>query len=379
MNAQAESLDRNSSYRLDPMATIVAGLMSGTSGDGVDVAALSTDGHNQIELLGGLTHPYPEELRLRVLEASQHDVPILEMLRLEKEVTQHHVEAVERLFGQLGKKARQVELIGFHGHTVRHVPSEGLTMQIGNPWLLAHALDLPVVSDFRRSDMADHGQGAPLVSLFHQALFAKERRPTLVLNLGGVANVTWLGSQNEIIGGDTGPGCGLIDEWAQTMADLPHDRDGQLASTGTVDEKTVTAVLEAPFFSLPLPKSADRYDFDHVDVSGLSVEDGAATLCAVTAEAIYQAVRRLPEMPGHLWVTGGGVHHPVLMKMLGDRFGEIKDVCELGLNPDTLEAECFAWLAVRHKMMLPLTIPETTGCQRPLSGGVLVQERSGES
>ena len=379
MNAQAESLDRNSSYRLDPMATIVAGLMSGTSGDGVDVAALSTDGHNQIELLGGLTHPYPEELRLRVLEASQHDVPILEMLRLEKEVTQHHVEAVERLFGQLGKKARQVELIGFHGHTVRHVPSEGLTMQIGNPWLLAHALDLPVVSDFRRSDMADHGQGAPLVSLFHQALFAKERRPTLVLNLGGVANVTWLGSQNEIIGGDTGPGCGLIDEWAQTMADLPHDRDGQLASTGTVDEKTVTAALEAPFFSLPLPKSADRYDFDHVDVSGLSVEDGAATLCAVTAEAIYQAVRRLPEMPGHLWVTGGGVHHPVLMKMLGDRFGEIKDVCELGLNPDTLEAECFAWLAVRHKMMLPLTIPETTGCQRPLSGGVLVQERSGES
>lgn len=361
------------------MATIVAGLMSGTSGDGVDVAALSTDGHNQIELLGGLTHPYPEELRLRVLEASQHDVPILEMLRLEKEVTQHHVEAVERLFGQLGKKARQVELIGFHGHTVRHVPSEGLTMQIGNPWLLAHALDLPVVSDFRRSDMADHGQGAPLVSLFHQALFAKERRPTLVLNLGGVANVTWLGSQNEIIGGDTGPGCGLIDEWAQTMADLPHDRDGQLASTGTVDEKTVTAALEAPFFSLPLPKSADRYDFDHVDVSGLSVEDGAATLCAVTAEAIYQAVRRLPEMPGHLWVTGGGVHHPVLMKMLGDRFGEIKDVCELGLNPDTLEAECFAWLAVRHKMMLPLTIPETTGCQRPLSGGVLVQERSGES
>ena len=360
------------------MTMTVAGLMSGTSGDGVDVAMLKTDGRERIALLGGLTHPYPEELRLRLLEASQHDVPILEMLRLEKELSLHHVKAVRLLWEQLGKKAGRAELIGFHGHTVRHVPSEGLTMQIGNPWLLSHALDLPVVSDFRRSDMADGGQGAPLVSLFHQALFAKEQRPTLILNLGGVANVTWLGSRQEIIGGDTGPGCGLIDEWVQTMANLPHDRDGQLASAGKVEWKTVEAALEASFFSLPLPKSADRYDFDHVDVSGLSVEDGAATLCAVTAEAVFQAVRRLPEMPDHLWVTGGGVHHPVLMKMLAERFGEIKNVSELGLNPDTLEAECFAWLAVRHKKGLPLTIPETTGCQAPLSGGVLVQTVRGK-
>ncbi len=374
MDAQAENLDLTPSCRLNTMAMIVAGLMSGTSGDGVDVAVLNTNGLDQIDLLGGLTRPYPEELRLRLLEASQHDVPILEILRLEKELSLHHVEAVRLLYGQLGKKAGRVELIGFHGHTVRHVPSEGLTMQIGNPWLLAHALGVPVVSDFRRSDMADGGQGAPLVSLFHQALFAKEEHPTLVLNLGGVANVTWLGSQHEIIGGDTGPGCGLIDEWAQAMADLPHDRDGQLASAGSVDWKTVEAALEAPFFSLPLPKSADRYDFDHVDVSGLSVEDGAATLCAVTTEAVFQAVQRLPEMPGHLWVTGGGVHHPVLMAMLAERFGEITDVCDLGLNPDTLEAECFAWLAVRHKKRLPLTIPQTTGCQGPRSGGVLVQK-----
>jgi anhydro-N-acetylmuramic acid kinase len=361
------------------MATIVAGLMSGTSGDGVDAAVLRTDGQDQIEFLGGLTLPYPEDLRLRLLEASQHDVPTLEILRLEKELSQHHVKAVGMLFQRLGNTVKQVELIGFHGHTVRHVPSEGLTMQLGNPWLLSHALGLPVVSDYRRSDMADGGQGAPLVSLFHRALFANEKRPTLVLNLGGVANVTWLGEKDEIIGGDTGPGCGLIDEWAQAMADLPHDRDGQLALAGKVDRKTVEAALAAPFFSLPLPKSADRYDFDHVDVSGLSVEDGAATLCAVTVEALFQAVKRLPEMPDQLWVTGGGVHHPVLMKMLTDHFGQIKNVSELGLNPDTLEAECFAWLAVRHQQELPLTIPETTGCRKPLCGGVLVQKRGCES
>lgn len=362
---------------MDTMATIVVGLMSGTSCDGVDAAVLETDGRQQIEFLGGLTLPYEDEFRSRLLEVSQHNVPILEMLRLEKELSHHHVLAVRQLFKKLGDKARQVELVGFHGHTVRHIPGEGLTMQIGNPWLLASELGLPVVSDYRRADMADRGQGAPLVSLFHQALFAKEKRPTLVLNLGGVANVTWLGNKDEIIGGDTGPGCGLLDEWTQAMTDLPHDRDGQLALTGSIDWKTVEAALAAPFFSNPLPKSADRYDFDHVDVSGLSVEDGAATLCAVTVEAIFQAVKRLPEMPVQLWVTGGGVHHPVIMKLLAERFDEIKDVCELGLNPDTLEAECFAWLAVRHRQQLPLTIPETTGCQAPLSGGVLVQKHPG--
>ena len=124
---------------------------------------------------------------------------------------------------------------------------------------------------------------------------------------------------------------------------------------------------------LPLPKSADRFDFDHVDVSPLSVENGAATLCAVTAEAVFRAVKKLPAMPQKTWVTGGGVHHPFLMKLLGERLGELQNVSKFGLNPDTLEAECFAWLAVRHQRGLPLTIPETTGCAKPLSGGVTVK------
>jgi anhydro-N-acetylmuramic acid kinase len=243
-------------------------------------------------------------------------------------------------------------------------------MQIGNPWILAKEFQIPVVTDFRRCDMAAGGQGAPLVAMFHQALFAGDPHPTLVLNLGGVANVTWLGENNKIIAGDTGPGCGLLDEWVQTMADLPHDRDGQLALAGKVDEEILEAAFETPFFSQPLPKSADRYDFDHVDVSGLSVEDGAATLCAVTAEAVYRAVKKLPTMPKQMWVTGGGVHHPVIMRMLAERFGKIRNVRERNLNPDTLEAECFAWLAVRHQEKLPLTIPETTGCEQPVSGGV---------
>ena len=211
------------------MATVAVGLMSGTSGDGVDAALLDTDGENKIGFLGGLTLPYDEDLRGRLLETSQHDVPLSEVLRIEKEISEHHVEAVRRLLAEHPKLAKKVEIVGFHGHTVRHSASDGITMQIGNPWILSRDLKLPVVSDFRRCDIAGGGQGAPLVGMFHRALFSSEPRPTVVLNLGGVANVTWLGENDEIIAGDTGPGCGLIDEWAQTMADLPHDRDGHLA------------------------------------------------------------------------------------------------------------------------------------------------------
>ena len=354
------------------MTKIAIGLMSGTSCDGVDAALLKTDGESDITFLGGLTISYGAELRSRLQEASQHDVPLTELLRLEKEITANHVQAIQGLFIDFPAEAKQAEVVGFHGHTVRHVPGEGLTLQIGNPWLLAKEFGLPVVSDFRRCDMAAGGQGAPLVAMFHRALFAGEARPTVVLNLGGVANVTWLGENDEIIAGDSGPGCGLIDEWVQTMADLPHDIDGRLALAGKVDEATVEAALSADFFAQPLPKAADRYDFDHVDVSTLSIEDGAATLCAVTAEAIYRAVKRLPAMPPHIWVTGGGVHHPVIMRMLEKRFGKIKNIRERGLNPDTLEAECFAWLAVRQQLQLPLTIPETTGCEKPMSGGSAV-------
>jgi len=352
------------------MPKVAVGMMSGTSGDGVDAALLDTDGASEISFLGGLTLPYEDKLRMRLLEASQHDVPTKELLRLEKEVSEHHVQAVRQLFEQHPKISKKVEVLGFHGHTVRHLPNEGLTMQIGNPWPLAREFGLPVVSDFRRCDMAANGHGAPLVSMFHKALFVDEPHPTLVLNLGGVANVTWLGKSDEIIAGDAGPGCGLLDEWAQAMADLPHDRDGQLSSSGNVHWDTVELALKAPFFAQALPKAADRYDFDHVDVSRLSIEDGAATLCAVTAEAIFRAVKKLPCLPKKVWVTGGGVHHPVIMQMLLERFGEISNVDQRGLNPDTLEAECFAWLAVRHQECLPLTVPETTGCERPVSGGV---------
>ncbi|WP_442481897.1 anhydro-N-acetylmuramic acid kinase [Aeoliella sp. SH292] len=345
------------------------GLMSGTSADGVDAALVVTDGEVNIEFHGGLTLPYDESLRGLLLEASQHNLPTTELLRLEKQMTLHHGEAVNALVEHLGKPAEGADVIGFHGHTVRHLPNEDITLQIGNPWLLNEATGIPVVFDFRRRDMALGGQGAPLVSMFHQAVFAKEGRPTLVLNLGGVANITWLGDKDEIIAGDTGPGCGLLDEWVQEMANMNHDVDGQLASKGQVHQDLVDEALDREFFRRSLPKSADRFDFDHVDVSGLSVEDGAATLCAVTVQAVVRAVAMMPKSPVTVWVTGGGVHHPVIMSQLAAHFPSVKSVDELGFNPDTLEAECFAWLAVRHLRKLPLSMPQTTGCREAATGG----------
>ena len=349
------------------------GLMSGTSCDGVDAALLVTDGETEIEFCGGITVPYEDELRNRIQEASQHDVPFVELLRIEKEITFCHEQAVKTLRKKHPKQTKKAEVVGFHGHTVRHVPSDSLTYQIGNPWLLSEKIELPVVSDFRRRDMSVGGHGAPLVAMFHRALFADEPRPTLVLNLGGVGNVTWLGDDDEIIAGDTGPGCGLMDEWAQEMAGMRHDEDGKLALAGKVHAPTVDAAVSAPFFQKSLPKAADRYDFDHVDVSGLSVNDGAATLCAVTVRAITDAVDRLPAKPTSIWVTGGGVHHPMIMQLLTEHFKTVNNVRDRGLNPDTLEAECFAWLAARHLKGLPLTIPETTGCGKAVCGGTITR------
>jgi anhydro-N-acetylmuramic acid kinase len=351
--------------------TKVVGLMSGTSADGADAALIATDGEDAIEFYGGITIPYDADLRARVLEASQFDVPIVELIRLERDITLQHADAVNELMKSLPKESRGTSLIGFHGHTVRHIPNQHLTLQIGNPWLLAEKTGMRVVFDFRRHDMALGGQGAPLVSMFHRALFPNEPRPTLIINLGGVANVTWLGESEEIIAGDTGPGCGLLDEWIQEMAGRPHDKDGKIAEQGQVDQGIVKTALNTPFFSKKLPRSADRFEFDHVDVSGLRVEDGAATLCAVTVQAIVQAADRMPKKPAVVWVTGGGVHHPVIMQMIREHFPKVQSVREKNLNPDTLEAECFAWLAVRHTLGLPLTIPETTGCRVASTGGAI--------
>ncbi len=348
--------------------------MSGTSADGIDVAALHTDGESTIKYLGSSTAPYPANVRDALLRVAEHDISLVEVLRIEQQITKIHAQSVQQLLTDVSLAPRDVHVIGFHGHTIRHLPDEGLTWQIGNALLLSERTGIRVVSDFRRRDMAAGGQGAPLAALFHAALLPEKiEKPVAVLNIGGVANVTWIGSDGTILAGDTGPGCGLLDRWCQSQTGQPLDHDGELALQGRVNQVSVEQSLDQPFFQQPFPKSADRFDFGHINMSHLSPADGAATLCAITAAAIAAAMQQMPTMPKRTFVTGGGGQHPVLMQQLRERLPGIASVSDIGWRPDSLEAECFAWLAVRSLRGLPLSLPSTTGVRQPTRGGMATQ------
>ncbi len=354
---------------------LALGLMSGTSADGIDVALLATDGESHIDFRQGATIPYEDQLQGQLLQAAQSDVSLAVLLQLERELTLSHAAAVRQVLAK-HEPLEEIALVGFHGHTIRHLSPQHLTFQLGDASLLAEELGVAVVADFRRRDVAAGGEGAPLTPLFHQALLAQAEKPCVVLNLGGVANITWLGSEGDILAGDVGPGCGLLDNWISQQVGKPMDRDGQFALAGRVDDDRVQQALQSPFFERMLPRSADRFEFESaIELDGLSPADGAASLCALSAEAVFRACKELPELPRQVWLTGGGAKHPRLAQELTARFatvgGTVGNIRQLGLRPDTLEAECFAWLAVRRLRGLPTSYPETTGCRHATVGGIL--------
>jgi anhydro-N-acetylmuramic acid kinase len=288
---------------------------------------------------------------------------------VERELTLLHGEAVELLIRRHGQDG--IALIGFHGHTILHRPEAGRTRQIGDGALLAQRLGLPVVSDFRSADVAAGGQGAPLVPAWHRALARGLARPLAVLNLGGVANVTWIGAgEDEILAFDTGPGNALIDDWALRHTGRPVDAGGVLAARGTVDPETIERFRAHPFFAAAPPKSLDRDDFARLVPHHLSAEDGAATLTRATAAAVAAALAHLPAAPRRWLATGGGRHNPSLMTALGAELGyPVEPVEAVGWDGDALEAQAFAYLAVRSLRGLPLSFPGTTGVPAPQIGG----------
>ncbi|HYE51624.1 MAG TPA: anhydro-N-acetylmuramic acid kinase [Azospirillaceae bacterium] len=344
------------------------GLMSGTSLDGIDAALLETDGHGRAEAGAHLTVPYPGEFRARLRGVLGGRG---EVAAVERELTERHADAVRLLLERAGTPAAAVDLIGFHGHTILHAPERRHTWQIGDGALLAGLTGIPVVNDFRSADVAAGGQGAPLVPLFHRALAATLERPVAVLNIGGVANVTWLGrGELDVVAFDTGPGNALVDDWVLGHTGRPFDVDGALAARGRVDEGVLAGLLDHPFFEAPAPKSLDRDAWTARAADGLSAEDGAATLTAFTAAAVARAARLLPEAPVRWLVAGGGRLNGTLMRMLADRLeAPVEPVDVLGWSGDALEAQAFAYLAVRSRLGLPLSLPGTTGVPAPQTGG----------
>ncbi len=347
---------------------LALGLMSGTSLDGIDAALLHTDGATLVRPGAWLTVPYDATLRARLRDTlgGRGDVAAVE-----RDLTRSHAAAAAALLERAGLDAAAVDVIGFHGHTIAHRPEDSLTWQIGDGALLAALAGIDVVSDFRRRDVAAGGQGAPLAPLYHAALAAKLARPLAVLNIGGVANITWLGEERDVRAFDTGPGCALLDDWVRRHTGREFDADGELAREGAVHESVLARLLDHPYFSRPPPKSLDRGAFAGA-AEGLSPADGAATLTAFSAAGAARAEAHLPAPPKRWLIAGGGRRNPALMERLSAVLGApVAAVETVGWDGDALEAQAFAYLAVRSLRGYALTLPETTGAPRPLAGGAL--------
>ena len=348
----------------------VIGLMSGTSLDGVDAAWIETDGIHVGRTGATLTVPYDPNFRQELrslLQAAPSLSPDDAVLRaVTARLTEHHAEAVSRL-------GEEADLIGFHGQTILHRPNEHRTWQIGDAVELARRTGLPVAHDFRSADVAAGGQGAPFAPAYHAALAANLPKPIAVLNIGGVANVTWIGTGNKLVAFDTGPGNALLDDWTLARTGAAFDADGTLALAGRADPAVLARLLAHPYFRRSPPKSLDRLDWQAAlaasGISALSTIDGAATLAAFTANAV--ATAPLPERP-HRWiVSGGGRRNPAIMRALAEacRGESVQPAEAAGWDGDSLEAQCFGFLAARVRAGLPLSFPGTTGAPAPLTGG----------
>jgi anhydro-N-acetylmuramic acid kinase len=357
------------------------GLMSGTSLDGIDAAIIETDGEGAVRPGPSTFVAYkPEERKLLslALEAAkvwEPDQPMPEEIaEAERHFTLANALAVRQLLAEAQLKPGDISIVGFHGQTVLHQPERRRTVQIGLGDVLARLTGIDVVNDFRSADVAAGGQGAPLVPLYHQAL-AKSAGLTesvAIINIGGVGNITYVGTDGSLIAFDTGPGNALIDDWAFAQTGEPVDRDGALAQAGEVDMDALEALMDHAFFERPPPKSLDRFSFSPEAVKHLSAPDGAATLTAFTVEAIARGLAHVPGVPSRFIVCGGGRHNPVLMSMLNTRLqGGVLPAEDLGWRGDDVEAEAFAYLAVRSLRGKPLSLPGTTGVPEPTHGGQL--------
>lgn len=365
------------------------GLMSGTSMDGIDLAVVDTDGLDVVRRGPSAFVPYEAAFRRRI-EAALDDAKAIErrderpgdLADLEREITLRHARAIERFRADFPETAGRADLVGFHGQTVLHRPDKALTVQLGDGALLARETGLPVVFDMRANDMVHGGQGAPLVPVYHAALARSlpagmAMFPVCLVNVGGISNVTFVPARGDPFAFDSGPGNALIDQWVMAEGGVPYDADGMIASEGGVVRAVVDAYLDQPFFARKAPKSLDRNDFTLDLAAGLELADGARTLAAVSAEAILAAAAHMPAQP-RLWIVcGGGRKNPHIVADLrsgAERHGgEVMLAEDVGLDGDAMEAEAWAYLAVRSVMGLPLTFPTTTGCREAVTGGVVAR------
>ncbi len=367
------------------------GLMTGTALDGmIDVALLRTDGESIAELGPWSLEPYGDAAMALIPQAVaaarawQFDGPEPTIFaEAERVLTRAQSVAVRNLVAKSRLRPADIRIIGFHGQTMLHrAPGHGKhgrTLQLGDGALMARVTGVDVAHDFRSHDMTLGGQGAPLVPVWHVALLkhAGLAPPVAALNLGGVGNVTWWGGGDQVVAFDTGPANGPLNDWINQHGAGSFDRDGKIAASGTVDEVRLARLLDHPYFATKPPKSLDRFDFQANMADGLSLADGAATLTAFSAAAIGLGLDVLPQRPDRLIICGGGRKNPALVREIVQRADVLViDSDSVGWRGDAVEAECFAYLAVRTLRGLPISFPMTTGVARPSPGGRIALARA---
>jgi anhydro-N-acetylmuramic acid kinase len=360
------------------------GLMSGTSLDGVDVAMIETDG-KRIKAFGPTGYrPYTDAERRLLSQALNEavDLPRREarpgiLRQAEHAVTLAHAEAVATFTAQNRLSREDIDIVGFHGQTVLHRPERKLTVQIGDATALAKAIHIPVMHDFRAADVEAGGQGAPFVPVYHRALVQSLERegPIVVVNIGGVSNITYIDGADTLIACDTGPGNALLDDLVFRTTGQRFDCEGRMAAQGVVDVAWVNRALQHPFFARLPPKSLDRNEFASIVLGEMSPADAAATLTAFTAEAIARIAPLLPKEPRSWIVAGGGAKNLTMVRMLRERLvpATVEAADALGWSGDAIEAQAFGFLAARGLKGLPLSYPATTGVPIPMTGGVIAR------
>ncbi|WP_416878349.1 anhydro-N-acetylmuramic acid kinase [Litorimonas sp.] len=358
---------------------IALGLMSGTSLDGVDAAVIETDGEEVFEFGKSICIAFPED-GIEVKEAVKtalnwrFEGPPPNKLQMGSDyVDRAHIDAIKAL------NAQDIDIIGYHGQTVFHQPAQkgvkGQTLQLGNGQSLASKFGVPCVYDFRTADVKAGGQGAPLAPIYHQALcrYSRLEGRIAVVNIGGVSNVTLIDGNKPLIATDCGPGNGPLDSWMELKGARNYDFAGEQSMKGHVDLKRIARWFERDFFKRPIPRSADRYDFDVLaDMRDMSLENGAATLASFCAQSISRDLQAFA--PNKIIVCGGGRHNPAIMGMLDMHTdGNVLSTEDVGWDGDALEAQAFAYLAVRTVKGLPISFPGTTGVPHPITGGVVAR------
>ena len=356
------------------------GLMSGTSGDGVDASIIKSDGNTKYEVILDKYYKYSDEIYKKYYNLRENLKDIddyhshfseyeKQLIFLESQITLFHVDLVNEI---IKNTSIDIDLIGFHGQTIYHNPERGFSKQLGNGNLLSKSTKKTVIYDFRANDLKNSGQGAPLTPIFHK-LLAKQNKliyPVTILNIGGIANTTHIDNNFKISSMDIGPGNCLIDKWIRKNSNELIDKNGDIARSGKIDKFIFDQFLENFYYSaVSKKKSLDINDFDISFAKGLSLENGAKTITHLTAEILSSKLK-----DNHIYISGGGRKNKYLIECLKNKNNnKVSLIDELNIDGDFVESQAFAYLAIRSYLGLHISFPDTTGCYKPITGGVITK------